>query len=306
MIIFLYGRDSYRIGQKLKEIVGGYKTKNPSGLNFVNFDLSHDKIENLFEALKSSSFIPEKKLIIAKNIFSNKNDSESVLEFLKNRNINSSDDLILILVHSGDTLKNKLFEYLTKKPNQSQNFRPLKNYEVKDWAKKFLDSFEIQLTGEALDYLILSYGHDLWRLDSEIRKMADFKIKGVVSKSQVEELIVPNRENNIFELTDSLLLKNKKKALSALHNAIDGGEKPTELLGLLAWQARNLLRFKTGAKPAELKLHPFVLGKLKESEKNFSTEELNSFLSKIIKLDLAFKTTDVNEKAALSLLISEL
>jgi len=212
--------------------------------------------------------------------------------------------LILIFVHSGDSFKNKLFEYLTKKPNQFQNFKPLKDYEVKDWAKKFLNSFDIELTGEALSFLISNCGYDLWRIDSEIRKLADFKIKGVVSKSQVEELIISDREHNIFELTDALLRRNRKKALMALHKAIDNGEKPTELLGLLAWQVRNLLRLKTGAKPASLKLHPFVFGKLQESEKTFSMEELNAFLSKIIDLDLAFKTTDINTKTALSLLIA--
>ena len=195
MIIFLYGQDSYRISQKLKEIVSGYKVKNPSGFNLVNFDLSENKIEDFFEAVKSTSFIPEKKLIIAKNIFSNKIDSESILEFLKHQSISLEGDLILILVHYGDSLKNKLFEYLTKKPNQFQNFKPLRDYEVKDLAKKFLNSFDIELTGEALNFLISNCGCDLWRIDSEIKKLANFKIKGIVSKSQVEELIIFDREH---------------------------------------------------------------------------------------------------------------
>jgi len=315
MIIFLYGQDSYRISQKLKEIVFGYRTKNPSGFNLVHFDLSDGKIEDFFEAIKSSSFIPEKKLIIAKGVFSIKNQSEPILKFLKTQNKISEENIILVITHFDDSLKNKLFEHLTKKPNQFQNFKPLKDYEIKDWAKRFLNSFDIELTGEALNFLISNCGRDLWRLDSEIRKLADFSAQGgspeggkikVVSKSQVEELTIPDREHNIFELTDALLQKNKIKALKALHKAIDNGEKPTELLGLLAWQARNLLRFKMGAKPASLKLHPFVLGKLQESEKTFSMEELNAFLSKIIDLDLAFKTTDINTKTALSLLISEI
>src|SRR3989344_2174651 len=253
MIIFLYGQDSYRISRKLNEIAEGYKAKNPSGFNLVNFDLSENKIEDFFEAVKSNSFIAEKKLVIAKNIFSNKIDSESILEFLRIQNVSSGEDIILIFVHFGDSLKNKLFEYLTKKPNQSQNFKSLKGYEAKDWAKRFLNSLDVELIGEALDFLVSSCGFDLWRLDSEIRKLASYKIKGIISKSQVEELVISNREHNIFELTDALLGKNKKKALLALHKAIDGGEKPTELLGLLAWQVRNLLRFKTGAKPAGLK-----------------------------------------------------
>ncbi|MEK7134846.1 MAG: DNA polymerase III subunit delta [Patescibacteria group bacterium] len=305
MIIFLYGQDSYRINQKIKEIIKGYEAKNPSGLNLINLDLTENRLEDFFESAKSSSLIPEKKLIILKNIFGA--DSEALLKFLKSQNLNKKDDIILIIVTSGDSGKDKLFEYLIKKPNQAQNFKPLRTYEIKSWAKQFSNSLGIDLTGEALDFLISNLGLNLWRLDCEIRKLADFKIKGVVSKSQVEELIVPSANYNVFRLTDALAKKNKKKALEALYVALDNGEKPTELLGLLAWQIRNLLRFKSNPdKSSDLKLHPFVLGKTRESARFFSIEELKAILSKIIDLDLAFKTGDLNEKTALSLLISEL
>ena len=47
MTIFLYGQDSYRIGQKLREIVAGYKAKNTSGLNLVSFDFPEKAITSL-------------------------------------------------------------------------------------------------------------------------------------------------------------------------------------------------------------------------------------------------------------------
>lgn len=304
MIIFLYGQDSYRINQKLKEIVAGYKAKNPSGFNLVNLDLSENNINDFYEAVKSDSFIPEKKLIVVKNIF--RADNEALLKFLKSDDFSNREDMILIAISFSDADKSKLFEYLTGKPNQAQNFKLFKEYEVKNWARRFLDSLGIVLAGDAMDFLISNSGNDLWKLDGEIRKIAAYKIKGVVSKSQVEELMVPSRDYNIFELTDALAKKNKIKALSALHKALDNGEKPTELLGLLAWQVRNILRFKLNAGSSDLKLHPFVLGKIRESAKFFSINELNTTLSKIIDLDLSLKTSDINEKTALSLLISEL
>ena len=313
MIIFLYGQDSYRIGQKLQEIVNGYKIKNPSGLNLIKLDFAENNINDFYDAIKSDSFIPEKKLVIVKNIF--RADSEIILEFLKTKDFNKREDTILIAVSFSDTGGGKLFEYLTGKPNQVQNFKLLKEYEIKNWVKKSLNAMGVEIAGDAMDFLVSNCGLDLWRLSNEIKKLADFSAQGgspegrkikVIVKSQVEELIVGSREHNIFELTDALAKKNKIKALSALHKALDGGEKPTELLGLLAWQVRNILRFKLSSKLSELKLHPFVLGKIKESAEYFSAAELNVILSKIIDLDLAFKTTDLNEKTALSLLISEL
>lgn len=306
MIIFLYGQDSFRIRQKLQEIVNGYKAKNPSGLNLTKLDFAEDNVNDFYEAVKSDSFIPEKKLIIVKNVF--RADSEAFLKFLKIKNFEKKEDTILIIISFANSDKSKLFEYLIGKPNQAQNFKPLKEYEIKSYAKKMVNSLNIELTGDALNFLISNCGNDLWKLDGEIKKIAAYKIQGVVSKSQVEELIIRGRDYNIFELTDALIKKNKIKALSALYRALESGEKPTELLGLLGWQVRNLLKFKlsSNAKSSDLKLHPFVLEKLKESAKFFSVDELNMIMSKIIDLDLAFKTTDLDEKTALSLLISGL
>ena len=324
MIIFLYGKDSYRINQKIKEIIKGYEAKNPSGLNLINLDIAENRLEEFFESVKSSSLIPEKKLIILKNI--QKVDSDKLLEFFqpkagspraeKSQNLSKGNDIILVIITFGDLGKDKLFEYLIKKPNQAQNFKLLKAHEIKSWVKQFSNSLGIDFTGGALDFLISNCGLDLWRLDCEIRKLADFSAGGgfpeggeikVISKSQVEELVVLSANYNIFRLTDALAKKNKKKTLEALYAALDNGEKPTELLGLLAWQIRNLLKFKLNPdKSSDLKLHPFVLEKIRESAGFFSVDELNAILSKIINLDLAFKTSDLNEKTALSLLIAEL
>lgn len=302
MIIFLYGQDSYRISQKLQEIINGYKKKNPSGFNFFSFDLSEGHLEKLKDGLANTSLILEKKLILIKNIL--KDNPESVLEIFKSQNVAKRDDIIIIVVYFSDKDGSELFKYLIKKPNQAQNFELLKEYEVKNYAKKLLSLSSVDLTGEALDFLVSNCNYNLWLIDSEVKKLASFSAKNVVSKSQVEELMVSSANRNIFELTDALARKNKKKALLALYKNLENGENPAELLGLLAWQARNILNFKVS--PDSLKLHPFVLSKVKESASLFSTDELNKILLKIIDLDLAFKTSQLNEKTAISLLLSEL
>ena len=88
------------------------------------------------------------------------------------------------------------------------------------------------------------------------------------------------------------------------YKILENGAPPSELLGILAWQVRNILTLKVS--PESLRAHPFVLAKIKESAGLFSTDELNKILLKIIDLDLASKTTQLNEKTAISLLISEL
>lgn len=301
MIIFLYGEDSYGISQKLNELLNRYRIKNPIGLNFTSLNFLENSLEDLKDNLINTSLIPEKKLIILKNI--EKSDSLKLLDLIKSHNLSIREDVILIAVSFRD-FKNKLFEYLIKKPNQSQNFKPLKYYEFKNWARNFFNSFNTEITGEALEFLLSKCGSDKWRLDSEIKKITCFNANGLINRHQIEDLILVNNNHNIFELTDALANKNKKQALKALYKILENGEKPTEILGMMAWQIRNIIQFKLDSK--SLKLHPFVLGKIKESASLFSIEELKVGLLKIIDLDLAFKTTDLSEKTALSLLISDM
>ncbi len=306
MIIFLYGQNSYGASKKLVELKRGYEAKNPNGFNSFAFDFSEKKPEEFFEAARAGSLVSEKKLIVLKNVFSA--GEEAVLKFLKSQKLAEREDVILIIAEFGEpSAKNKLFNYLVKKPCQSQNFKPLKNYEIKEWAKKLAASFGAVFTGEALDFLIAGCGGDLWRIDSEIRKIADFSGGKIIGKPQVEEIVVLNGDYKIFALTDALAKKDRKKALENLHKALENGEKPAELLGLLAWQIRNLLRFKSDPEnAADLKLHPFVLEKTREAAKFYELKELRGILAEIIKLDLDFKTGAADEKTALSLLIAGL
>src|SRR3989338_1814000 len=109
MIIFLYGQDSYRIGQKLKEIVSGYKAKNPSGLNFVSLDFPENNLDDLTSIIISDSLIPEKKLIIVKNIL--EINPASLTDFLKKSDIGSDRNVILIAISfEAPDGKNELFK----------------------------------------------------------------------------------------------------------------------------------------------------------------------------------------------------
>src|SRR3989344_2600273 len=67
MIIFLYGADSYRRGEKLKELVGGYRTKNKE-TDFLEVDLgeSPEDWERARDFLVQPSLFTSKKLAIVR------------------------------------------------------------------------------------------------------------------------------------------------------------------------------------------------------------------------------------------------
>lgn len=306
MIVFLYGQDSYRINEKLKELVNGYKAKNPSGLNLVSLDFTESGLEDLEMNLKSESLIPEKKLIMVKNIL--KTSEEKAAALLESYSLPANQGIIFIAVHFDEgAAKNKLFQNLIKKPNLSSEFKPLSGAQLKSWLIDFAKSCDISFDGEALDYLINNIGGDLWRQAQEIKKLADYKVKGIVRLADIQNLVNQKTGINVFDLTDAIGAQNKKKALLLWHKALEAGEEPVELLGLLAWHLRNLLKVKSaGADIKSLGLHPYVLEKTSRQAGFFQMGNLKLMLKKIGELDLALKTSDADTKVGFLELISKL
>ena len=55
MIIFLYGEDTYRLQQKLKEIGDQYKKVHKSGLNLEKIDALQMELANFIESIQGNA-----------------------------------------------------------------------------------------------------------------------------------------------------------------------------------------------------------------------------------------------------------
>src|SRR3989344_824222 len=70
MIYFLYGADSYRSREKLREIIGGYREKHGNFLNFSRFDAEDQNLTDLKIAGKMQSLFSPKQMVVIENVFS--------------------------------------------------------------------------------------------------------------------------------------------------------------------------------------------------------------------------------------------
>lgn len=96
---------------------------------------------------------------------------------------------------------------------------------------------------------------------------------------------------NVFPFLDALAAKDKKRAFAQAHRLLQAGEDFHFLLTMIVWQMRNLAKVKGKATKG---LHPYVLGKLKRLEKNFTEEELSRAFSLLLAEDLKAKRGKAN------------
>src|SRR3989344_5607194 len=102
MLIFLYGPDSYRLKQVRDEIIQNHKSKYPSGLNFVDFDVSGGApLDLLVDAIRSLSFFGEHKLIALINVFSKKSQAETILRHINNYDLTTVKNVTLLVAEDG-------------------------------------------------------------------------------------------------------------------------------------------------------------------------------------------------------------
>jgi DNA polymerase-3 subunit delta len=328
MIIFLYGPDTYRSKQKLNEIIGRYKKIHKSGLNLKHFDFKKDSFEDFRDAFKSFTMFKEKKLMVLENVLLNSKIENDFLKFLKE--LSKSKEIILIYEEEVDE-KKSLFKHL-KKENKSQKFELLEGNSLKNWAKKEFQKYSAQITSEALDLLLNFVGNDLWQMTNEIRKLVDYKGKpaftkatagkGEIKRKDVELLVKPKIETDIFRTIDAIASKNKKEALSLVKEHLEKGDSPLYLLAMINFQFRNLLmikdlvesqkffnqnpislRFKLSK---ELGMHPYLVGKTLLQSRRFRLEELKKIYQKIFQADLNIKTGKMEPGAALETLLIEI
>lgn len=312
MIIFLYGKDTYRAREKLNEIVGHYKKIHKSGLNLKYLDFSQgDSFAGLKDEVRQASMFKEKKLLVIFNSFSNAEFREKFLE--KAKDFLKSEDLILFYEEEKANKIDPFFKFL-KKYAKCQEFEPLENRGLRNWIKKEFEKHKAEIEPGGLEKLIEYVGNDLWRLSNEIKKLASFRGKGKVMPEDVEILVRSKIETDIFRTIDALAEKNKKLALELLHKHLEKGDSPLYLLKMINYQFRNLLVVKElvekqktyGNILKKAGLHPFVFRKTFFQSQRFDFGELKKIYRKIFQADLNIKTGRIQPGTALDLLIAEI
>ncbi|MBI1984945.1 MAG: DNA polymerase III subunit delta [Candidatus Wildermuthbacteria bacterium] len=309
MLIFLYGSDTLRASRKIQEIKEGYLKANRQGHNLRFFDCSAVGEEDMKRELEAVSLFKEKKLLILKNPLANRELSD-LLRTMK-KHLEKTEDL-LVFWEEGLLPKSNAFCRFLLEHAKTQEFSPLSRASLKQWVLKEFRKHHTAIGEEALDFLVKSEGDDMWKLSSEIQKLAAFafSLGFKVSLANVQSFIRVQAESDIFSTIDALASSNRAQALQLLFSRLQRGESPLYLLSMIAYQFRNLLEIKDALDKklplGSLSLHPFVLKKGQAAVSRFSFERLKEIYGKIIDADCAIKTGERSPGVRLSLLAASL
>lgn len=313
MVIFLYGPDNFRSGQKLNEIIAQNGQAHKSGLNLIVIDCSNSSFQDFRNSLETISMFEKKKLVVLKNVFSNPSFEKS-LEDYKKEILRSKDNIVFYERDKVDGRKS-FFKFLKEK-TLSHEFKLLESLSLRSWALKEFGKYGLKADQKVIDLLILYCGPDTWRIYNEIKKIACNKLNGgrEVLEEDVRTLVKGNIEIDIFKAIEAVSNKNKKLSLGYIHSLLEKGGHPLYLLTMINYQFRNLILIKDllerktqyhliGKKSG---LHPFVVKKSYEACRHFSFSELKKIYQKIFQADLNGKTGKTDPLTALDCLLTSI
>jgi len=307
MIILLYGKDTYRSYQKLKEIVNKYKESCKTGLDFAVFDvLDIDKVKS---KIQSISMFNEKKLIVLKDIFENNDFLKEFFKYATTHKLKERNDVIVVIYEKNDV---ELSPEIKNCINMYQQFNPLSEFSLVNWIINEVKKRNGAISKFSAQKLAYILGNDLWRVSNEIDKLILYKNGEIITEEDIDYLVAKKIDIDIFKTIDAIARRDKRTALKLIHNHLFYGEKEVYLLSMLAFQIRNLIKIKDLQEkgvsyknlPEKTSLHPYVIKKSIKYLNKFDLYELKYIYKKILETEVKIKTGKTNPKVALDLLVN--
>ena len=206
MIIFLYGPDSYRRQEKLKEYLERYETKY-KGLSLSNFDLNEESdFEKLKEFSKSQSLFESFRACMICGIGNLEGKPEKEFINLLKENLKSKG---LTLIINEEKKPTKEFNFLLKEPVISNKFENLSGGDLRDFLQKETKKRELTMDKESENLLMAAHSGDAWGLVTELDKLSLLDEKKI-SKKILENHLDIFLPVNIYNITNEM--RNSKSA----------------------------------------------------------------------------------------------
>lgn len=308
----IYGEDKYLIENNIKKII---KQNNIDENLVIKYNMEEEIIENLINELDTYDMFQNKKIVVCDNsIFlsseSKKNstyNTDLLIKYLNNSNPNS----ILIITLNSNIDERKKISKEVKKLCNTITCNKLNEYELSNYIKDKLNKGGYKINNNDINLFIKYIGDNLMDINNELVKLIMYKdTDKIITTEDINKVISKNNHNNIFDLIDCVLTKNKNKIFEVYEDLmLYNNEEPTKIIVMLANQFRLILQCKLlndkGIKESEiakkLGIHPYRVKLAVQRCKTLSYETLKKYLLDLSNLDLNIKSGKDNKNIGLEL-----
>ncbi len=304
MIFFLYGADTFRSRQKLREIKEKFRKEvDQSGLNLSRIDGARTDLDNISRQMSSAPFLAKRRMVVVEDIFLNKDEElfEGLVKMLKADLAKTDPGACLKIFWDSlaETPKKsapgyELYQLLAKQQFASE-FPLLQGQPLAYWVhEEFRKNGVVAGRGD-IEKLTMLAGNDSWQLKNEIDKLSAYALgqgSATVTGEMIVRMVVPQFDDNIFKLVDAVSQRQKGAAIQLVNEQLQNGANEMYLLSMInrSFRILNLVKETPIQDQAKLGLHPFVLKKASSQAQRFQSADLKRIYQKLLDCDEQIKT----------------
>lgn len=320
MIIYIYGEDTFRSRNYLKQQVERFKKeRDPQGMNVVFLDGQKEESGRLWNEITAMPFLAEKRMVVIQNILSNKDTDllESFIEGIKGKKIPEKN---VIVFWQGEPVgKSKLAQELQKilaKEQWAKEFASLIGVKLNSWIKTEVAERGGAIGQTAIAYLAQNTGKDTWYANSLIDQLVAYANGKEISLADAQLFLEEKTDDNIFNMVDAIVAGNRKLAFKLIEEQRRLGEEEGHLFGMILRQFRILISLRdlfnrqeniTSDQMAKmLDLHPFVVKKSMPFIKKYSLDKLKDVYKQLLEIDIKTKTGQADQSLLIDLFVGKL
>jgi DNA polymerase III delta subunit len=224
MIVFLYGKDSYRRLERKRFYAAQFEKKY--GIPAETLDLAEEGgLARLEERARSQSLFETKKLIIVERLF--ELEPKKLLPVLAQFKEHKDRNLLL----SEEKKPVKALAMLLAKPVVAEELEELEGVAWMKFVQGEAKRLKAKLDAGALAFLAEVYAGDSWGVVTELQKIAAAS-RGVTRKELEESGLEP--EKNYFALVQTLRAPGAPQRLGALQALLAMQEPAAKVFNILA------------------------------------------------------------------------
>jgi len=279
--------------EKLKNSILNDQTKD------LNYSVFYGKDKNfgsdeLFNNLNTMPFLSKKRLVVIKDA-----DSlpaavkKGILSYLKT----PRDYSVLVIEDPVSVIKGE-FVLEASKSARLFYFRKLSDSDINAWLVKKAGGAGKKISRDAILAVKENLSNDIRVLSSNMDNIILYTGKrNSITKQDVDKVVGISISHTSFDLMDSIGDKDTGRALKIFSSLKRDKKRETELLGLLGWNARMLLRVKELLRiknktemRRDLGLNPRMLDRVIRHAARFDKRGILTLLDEILISDTEIKT----------------
>ena len=276
----------------------------------IKFDLSERNISEVITELDTYSLFSTRKIVFAYDcVFLSPDKSEidhDIDAFTKYINNPKEDSVLILACRKLDGKKNiaKLVKEKFKIVEPTIDFN--------DYVKNKTKGYKI--SNSDIAYFLTCMNEDIDRINNELDKLMMLKFDDKeITKSDIDLIVIKKIDDNIFDLIEAIIKKDKKRSLEIYNGIVNYGEEVFKIMISLANQIRLLLQVKILENESDLdianKLHlknPKQLYFIRKKMAGYTKKELTDYLLKLAIMDEELKLGKAIDKIVFPVFIATL